>query len=151
AVLPIFRRMSGFGAPAGSHGTPGDERFISSAAVNSSPNKRAHWVAFNGALTVLLIIFAITLSILEWRKQDADTRKELQSVAEIGARAVGSYFDVLERSLKGLASTLPDVRQDDINSPEFTSRARGLLADFYAAHPELAVVMLIRPDGHVIA
>ncbi|HSV21951.1 MAG TPA: EAL domain-containing protein, partial [Xanthobacteraceae bacterium] len=87
---------------------------------------------------------------LEWRKQEADARKELQSIAEIGARAVDTYFDVLQRSLKGLVDTLPEVRQHDIDSAEFKSRAHDVIAVFHATHPELTNVVLIRADGQVI-
>src|SRR5215813_1799466 len=118
AVVPIFRRILGLDTASDTLGVAGGQGLINSAMPSSTPSKTAHWLAFSGALSALLIIFAVTLSVLEWRKQEADARKELQSIAEIGARAVDTYFDVLQRSLRGLVDTLPEVRQQDIDSAE---------------------------------
>src|SRR5215813_1481027 len=74
--------------------------------------KHRSWLAFSGALSLLLITFGVAISILEWRKQLAATDSELQSAAEMGSRAVDSYFDSLQLSLEVLRDSVPDMRDD---------------------------------------
>jgi len=110
--------------------------------------KLRSWLAFTGAFSFLLISFAAAISILEWRKQVAATDSELQSAAEMGARAVESYFDSLEVSLKALRETLPDLREDAL-SVGAREAARRALNVFHAAHPELRNVIIAGEDGQV--
>jgi diguanylate cyclase (GGDEF)-like protein/PAS domain S-box-containing protein len=108
--------------------------------------KHRSWIAFSGALSLLLIIFAIAISILEWRKQLAATDSELQSAAEMGSRAVDSYFDSLQLSLEVLRDSLPDMR-DEPAAIEVRMVALRALKTFHASHPELRNVIIAGADG----
>src|SRR5262249_21521111 len=96
-------------------------------AIGANPARPKHrsWLAFSGALSLLLVIFASAISILEWRRQLAAADSELQSAAEMGSRAVDSYFNSLQLSLKALRDSLPELRDEPrlVEVREFTLRA----------------------------
>src|SRR5262249_35497710 len=110
--------------------------------------KLRSWLAFTAALSFLLISFAAAISVVEWRKQLATTDGELQSAAEMGGRAVDSYFDSLKGSLTALRESLPDLR-DDAASVEVKEVVHRALNVFHAAHPELRNVIIAGEDGQV--
>jgi diguanylate cyclase (GGDEF)-like protein/PAS domain S-box-containing protein len=119
-------------------------------AIVASPARPKHrsWLAFSGALSLLLIIFGVAISILEWRKQLAAIDSEMQSAAEMGARAVDSYLDSLQLSLKVLRDSLPDMR-DEPASTEVREVALRALNVFHATHPELRNVIIAGEDGQI--
>ena len=110
--------------------------------------KHRSWLAFSAALSLLLIIFAVAISVIEWRKQLAAADSEMQSAAEMGSRAVDSYFDSLQLSLQVLRDSLPDMR-DEPASVEVREVARRALAAFHATHPELRNVIIAGEDGQI--
>src|SRR5579871_4758773 len=129
-------------APARVNDSPG-----SGSPALARPKQRA-WLAFSGALSLLLIIFAVAISVVEWRKQVAATDSELQSAAEMGSRAVDAYFDSLQVSLKVLRESLPDMngRSTSIGVKQVALHALGV---FHATHPELRSVIVAGDDGQI--
>jgi diguanylate cyclase (GGDEF)-like protein/PAS domain S-box-containing protein len=90
----------------------------------------------------------VAISVVEWRKQLAATDSELQSAAEMGARAVDSYFDSLQISLKVLRDSLPELR-DAPTAIQVRDVAQRALDVFHAAHPELRNVIIAGEDGRI--
>src|SRR5689334_7621911 len=71
---------------------------------------------FGSVLVVLLLAFVAALSWQAWHQEETHTKAELATVAEVGARALDSYLNQLEISLKIPAEALSENgKTDDIN------------------------------------
>jgi diguanylate cyclase (GGDEF)-like protein/PAS domain S-box-containing protein len=103
---------------------------------------------FGTILVVLLLAFVAALSWQAWRQEETDSKAELATVAEVGARALDSYLNQLEISLKILAEALSE--HIGTNGVLDTGRARDLVRQFHRLHTELNNVAVARANGQVV-
>src|SRR5947207_7771763 len=100
--LPWKRRASKFARAA----TAMPAMNASSKSQARRPNRTLKH--FGTILVILLLAFVAALSWQAWRQEEADSKAELATVAEVGARALDSYLNQLEISLKILAEALSE-------------------------------------------
>lgn len=100
------------------------------------------------AIVVALLVccFAVGLSSLSWRAENAREVKALSALAELGAQSMDAYLLGLQAVLR-LAS---DEVLDESGKVDL-ARANATLSRIKAARPELRVLTLALPDGTVVA
>ena len=103
---------------------------------------------FGAILFLLLLAFVAALSWQAWHQEESDTKAELATISQVGARALDSYLGQLEISLKILAEALAD--QHDQGEMVKVDRARELVAQFHRLHTELVNVVVARADGQIL-
>ena len=97
-------------------------------------------------LSTLLLGFVLLFGWLSWRSEKADQITAMQTVLELGEKALDRYFVQVDTGLHALAlelgaqGGLADLQQ-----------AQRLLQRYHRLHPETASVNLLRLDGQVLA
>ena len=98
-----------------------------------------------GAIALLLLFFGIAFSWQSWRSEKTREIDHLSSFAELGAKALDSYFSQFESALRLLGQHLLD-KGGQLDA----QHAQPLLKRFLEAHPELPDIALVRPDGQLL-
>lgn len=116
----------------------------------SSPGKNGQSAIQNltvtaAILSTLLLVSAAVIGWHAWVDEKADSVNNLTTITTLEAKAVDSYFTLLNAALKGLAEDL--TRQND---PINLDQAYILVKRFHEIHPELFNVTLIQPDGELL-
>jgi len=105
------------------------------------PVARRPIAIFGAVMVVLLIVFCAAQAIQGWLQLNEDTQTELASNAELGARALDSYFSKLDASLRVMTEAIgTDVEPGELDSPEFKVRALNVLTQFYRFQPNITNV-----------
>lgn len=121
-----------------------------SPVTRPSPGKHGQSAIQNLTLTTailsaLLLVSAAVIGWHAWVDEKADSVNHLTTITTLEAKAVDSYFTLLNAALKGLAEDL--TRQNDqIN----LDQAHILFKRFQEIHPELFNLTLIQPDGELL-
>ena len=97
------------------------------------------------ALLLLLIISSFVFCWLSWREEKADQVHNLQSIMELGEKAIDAYFTQLENGMLGL---IQDIIQ--ANDQIDLDHAFILVKRFKESHPELTNITFIREDGQIL-
>ncbi len=96
-------------------------------------------------LSTLLLGFVVLFGWLSWRSEKADQILAMQTVLELGEKALDQYFVQMDAGLQALAlelgaqGGLADLQQ-----------AQHLLQRYNRLHPETVSVNLLRLDGQVL-
>jgi hypothetical protein len=98
-----------------------------------------------GLFAFLFIAFGLAFSWQSWRTEKAGEIQHLSVLAELGEKALGSYFYQLERALDLLSRDLldKDGRFD-------AQRVKFLLKRFIEVHTELSDISVVRLDGQIL-
>jgi PAS domain S-box-containing protein len=97
-------------------------------------------------LAALLLVFTLALSWQSWRETKAAEIRNLKALSAIGSASVNAYFLDMERALDLLGQDIG--HQPGAWTPQ---HAYSLLARFKRAYPDLSLLVVIRPDGQVLA
>src|SRR4051812_7211921 len=107
-------------------------------------------VVYGTIMMVLLVVYCAAIGIHGFLRQSDETRADLASNAELGARALDNYFGKLDFALRALTEAIgKDVGHRDGDLSAFKTRASNLLTQFYHFQPELANVVLVMADGQI--
>ena len=97
-------------------------------------------------LSTLLLGFVLLFGWLSWHAEKADQILAMQTVLELGEKALDHYFVQVDTGLQGLALDL-GTKGGLADLPQ----AQRLLRRYSLLHPEIASVNLLRIDGQVLA
>ena len=97
-------------------------------------------------LAVLMLGFVLMFGGLSWRSEKADQIVAMQTVLELGEKALDHYFVQFDAGLQHLALEL-GAQGGQADLP----RAQRLLTRYGQLHPEVVSVSLVRIDGQVLA
>ena len=98
-----------------------------------------------GLFALLLLGFGLVFSWHSWQAEKAEEIEKLSMLAEMGEKALDSYFFQFERALGLLSRDLPG------KDGEFDAqRTQFLLKRFIEVHAELPDIALLRPDGQIL-
>ena len=92
----------------------------------------------------VVVALGAMFSWLSWRSAKQHEEFYLAATAELSGKALDSYFRHYEDALRVLSRELTGSHAD-------IPRIRSLLAGFRQANPDLAFVVLMRPDGQALA
>jgi len=85
-------------------------------------------VVYRTMMVVLLATYCVVLAVHGFLRQSEEARADLASNAELGARALDSYFGQLDVALRALTDAIgKDVGRIDLDSTAFKVRAADLL------------------------
>jgi hypothetical protein len=98
-----------------------------------------------GLVALLLTAFGLAFSWQSWQAVKTGEIQHLSVLAELGKKALDSYFSQFERALELLSRDLLD--QDGAFDAQ---RAQFLLKRFIEVHAELADIALLRSDGQIL-
>ena len=95
---------------------------------------------------LLVLLFSVLFGWQSWSRTKADEINRLSTVMELGEKSLDKYFFLLEMSMRGLS------RDMHTNNPSIEAgRARTILTDFLALHPDLLSALLVGTDGQIVA
>lgn len=115
-------------------------------AVNSTEYLSTRNLRWGGGLFALLLLgFGVVYSWQSWQAEKTGEIQHLSALAELGEKALDSYFSQFERALHLLSRDLLD-KDGELDA----QRARILLKRFIEVHAELPDIALVRPDGQIL-
>ena len=105
-----------------------------------------HMRALGWLMATLLVVFGLAYSWMSWRAEKSRELQYLTSLAQLGERALDSYFLSLQSTLNVLSQ---DMRRD--SGQIDLQRAEILLGRLKEANPELRIAIVARLDGQILA
>jgi len=96
---------------------------------------------------LLLALTAAAFSWLSWQREVDEQLHHQEALVEVGAHALDAHFSGYERALGVVGQ---QILERSARAPVHES-APAILAEFNRRYPELQIILLIRPDGSVIA
>ena len=97
------------------------------------------------AFAILFLAFGVVFSWQSWHDEKVKEIQHLSAVAELGEKALDSYFSQFERALALLSGDLLD-KDGELDA----RRAQFLLKRFIDVHAELPDIALVRSDGQIL-
>ena len=99
-----------------------------------------------GSLFALLFLgFGVVFSWQSWQTEKTEEIQHLSAIAELGSKALDSYFSQFERALDLLSRDLLD-KDGELD----VQRARLILKRFIEIHAELPDIAVVRSDGQIL-
>jgi len=96
-------------------------------------------------VALLLTAFGLVFSWQSWQAVKTGEIQHLSAFAELGEKALDSYFSQFERALELLSRDLLD-QDGELDA----RRAQFLLKRFIDVHAELPDIALLRSDGQIL-
>lgn len=94
----------------------------------------------------IISVYIFLFSWVTWHEERTDRINELTTITELGSKAIDVYLATLAKALLALGNELAAT-----GDPISLERASVTLQRFKDAHPELINVVLLRPNGELVA